>query len=102
VTAQGSPLTRYGRAIDAKSVLMAEIAAREIGWVPLKEALRLVALYAEKEDPKFEKAAARWLVRLAVEKPDLSLCDLQFVLAALDALPTRPESALRVLTQLSR
>ena len=88
MTAQGSPLTRYGRAIDARSILM----AREMSWVPLTEALRLLALYAELEDPKYEKAAVRWLVRLAVERPDLRLTDLQFALAALDALTARPET----------
>jgi hypothetical protein len=81
---------------------MAELAAREIGWVPMKEALRLVALYAEKEDRKFEKAAVRWLVRLAVETDDLQLRDVQLAAAALQALPARPESALLVLTELSR
>ena len=101
MTAQGSPLTRYGRAIDARSILMAELAAREMSWVPLTEALRLLALYAELEDPKYEKAAVRWLVRLAVERPDLRLTDLQFALAALDALTARPETAVRVLRDLT-
>ena len=35
VTSQGSATTRYRRAIEAKSVLLAELSAREMGLVPL-------------------------------------------------------------------
>ena len=36
--------------------------------VPLEDALRLVYLYAEKESPKYERAAMRWLRRYLLEK----------------------------------
>ena len=36
------------------------MAARELGWVSLGEALSLVTLYAETDDRKFERAAVRW------------------------------------------
>jgi hypothetical protein len=36
--------------------------------VPLEDALKLVHLYAEKESPKFERAAMRWLERYLAEK----------------------------------
>ena len=36
--------------------------------VPLDDGQRLVHLYAEKESPKFEKAAMRWLARYLTEK----------------------------------
>jgi len=40
--------------------------------LPLEDALRLVHLYAEKESPKFERAALRWLERyLAEGSPNL-------------------------------
>ena len=41
---------------------MAEDAARELHKLSLEEALELVHLYAERESPKFEPAARRWLV----------------------------------------
>ena len=36
--------------------------------VPLEDALRLVYLYAEKESPKYERAAMKWLRRYLEEK----------------------------------
>jgi hypothetical protein len=35
--------------------------------VPLEDALKLVHLYAEKESPKFERAAMRWFERYLTE-----------------------------------
>ena len=46
---------------------MAEDAARELPNLPLEDALQLVHLYAERESPKFERAAMRWLERYLTE-----------------------------------
>lgn len=102
LTEQGSPATRYRRAVETRSILLAELAAREMSWVPLKDALGLLALYAELGDRKYERAAVRWLVRLAAEKPELQLRDLQLAVGALQAMPDRVDVALNVLTDLSR
>ena len=45
MTAQGSAATRFKRAIERRSLLNAEIAAREMGRVSLEDALALVVLY---------------------------------------------------------
>jgi len=79
-----------------------EIAAKEMGYVSLRDALGLVALYAAEDSPKYGKAATRWLGRLALESDDLSLEDLQVAASVLQALPSRPDSALGVLTDLTR
>jgi hypothetical protein len=47
-----------------------------MGRVSLKQALQLVALYCEQDDPRAERAMVRWLSRLFAEKP------LSFSLAA--------------------
>ena len=80
----------------------AEIAARETGYVSLRDALALLAPYETEDSPKYGKAATRWLARLALESDDLQLLDVQLAAAALQALPGRPDSSLRVLTELSR
>jgi hypothetical protein len=67
VTADGSPLTRYRRAIQHGSVMNAEAAARELGRLDLGDALSLVELYAVKRDLRFERAALRWYSRLGQE-----------------------------------
>jgi hypothetical protein len=46
---------------------MAEDAARELPNLPLEDALQLVHLYAERDSPKYERAAMRWLERYLVE-----------------------------------
>jgi hypothetical protein len=40
---------------------------RDLPNLSLEDALLLVRLYAEKESPKFESAARRWLVRYLTE-----------------------------------
>ena len=68
VTSHGSPHGHFSRAIAQRDVLAAEAAARGLGWVSLGDALSLLTLYAETEDPKFERAAVRWLDRLLEER----------------------------------
>ena len=57
MTAQADPRVRFRRAIEARSVFLAELAAREMGVVSLEEALALVLLYGAAEDPKYARAA---------------------------------------------
>jgi hypothetical protein len=76
VTAQGSAATRFRRAIGRRSRINAELAAREMGKVTLEEALQLVVLYAEQDDPRAERAMVRWLGRLFTEER------MEFALAA--------------------
>lgn len=102
VTVQGNALTRYRRAVERRHIFGAEIAAKEMAYVSLRDALGLLALYAAEDSPKFGRAATRWLGRLALESADLSLDDVQLAAAALLALPRRPDSSLRTLTELSR
>jgi hypothetical protein len=101
VTAQGSPLTRYRRAVELRSLLLAELAAREMSHVPLRDALGLLALYAAAGDTKYERASARWLARLTLEKPELTIVEAQFAAAALAALARHEETAMQVRIALS-
>jgi predicted small metal-binding protein len=73
VTSQGSPHGRFQRAIERRLVFRAEIAARELGFLSLQNALALVVLYAQEDSPKFEPAAVTWLARLALEGKDMRL-----------------------------
>jgi len=101
VTAQGTPLTRFRRAIDSRSVLLAELAAREAGRLPLEDALALLELYARHDDPKLEAATVRWLGRLITEQRP-TLADVQLAVAALVSLQERPEQPQPVLRSLLR
>lgn len=80
---------------------MAELAAREMGSLGLQEALSLVCLYAVAGDAKFEAAAVRWLVRLAVEKREVRLGTVQLAAAALSELRSKHhEAAVKTLLRL--
>ena len=61
----------------------------------------MVVLYAAEGDARFERVAARRLGRLIAERPELTIQEIQFAAAALQGMPTRPDSALRTLTELS-
>ena len=67
MTAEAHARVRFRRAIERRALWMAEDAARELPNLPLKDALQLVHLYAERGSPKFEKAAMRWLERYLTE-----------------------------------
>lgn len=89
VTSQGSPHGRFQRAVSRRNVLLAETAARELGRLSLIDALSLVVIYAATGSPKFEAAAVRWLARLALERRDVSIGDVQLTAAALGGLKGR-------------
>jgi hypothetical protein len=48
---------RTARSIERGNLVVADMAARDLGQLSLEEALRLVVLYAEAEPTKFERAA---------------------------------------------
>jgi hypothetical protein len=102
VTSQGTAHGRFVRAIDSRNVWAAEIAAKELGRLPLGDALKLTILYASTGSEKFEPAAVRWLGRLALER-GCPLTSLQLAAAALTALGgSDRETASRRLFELCR
>ena len=66
--AAGSSYAVFQRALKHGNLWVAEAEAREMRRVPLEDALKLVHLYAEKESPKYERAAMKWLRRYLEEK----------------------------------
>lgn len=61
-------------------------AAAELPQINLADALAIVLLMAADDDPGYERAATRWLARLASERPSIGLKDLAAALGALQAL----------------
>jgi hypothetical protein len=91
VTAQGSPLTRFRRAIQHRSLLLAIVAAKEHGWLDLSDALSLVELMATQQNDLFERAALRWHARFELEEPGITLEESALALNALLALRRAPD-----------
>jgi hypothetical protein len=72
VTSEDPPGARLQRALAARNLAAAEQAAFELAFISLAEARELVELYAENGDPKYERAALKYLARyLAEESPSL-------------------------------
>jgi hypothetical protein len=68
MTSQGTPRGRFQRAIHARHVQNAEMAAREMGTVSLADALLLCELLAKTDPARYERAALRWLQRFINER----------------------------------
>jgi hypothetical protein len=92
MTSEGSAHGRFTRAIKARNLFQAEIAARALRGLSLVDALELVILIASQRPDRLERAAVRWHGRLEVELPALTLAESRFALAALERLPADPQA----------
>jgi hypothetical protein len=84
VTSDGHAGARLRAALAVGNLTAAEQAAFEVPFVPLTEARALLELYAEQGEPKFERAALRYLRRY-LDEADPSLADVAGVAAVLAA-----------------
>lgn len=87
MTSQGSPYARFKRALRTGRASIAWNAALELDHIDLEDALALVLLIVG--EPLYARASARWLGRLCLEVPQLTLRQAQLIAAALAALPDR-------------
>ena len=60
VTSQGHAHARFRRALLTKNVKLIEAASRELQHVGLDDALRVLVVFAERGDARYERAAARF------------------------------------------
>lgn len=104
VTAQGNPRAIFTRAIERGNLLVAETVLRaEIPRPTLLDLLELTALIASKDPGRRGRVTARWLHRYLDARPETTIDDLTFAVAALQALGSahhaRALDALRSLAQ---
>jgi hypothetical protein len=85
MTSQGTAHGRFARALERRNLRGAEDAARELGRLPLEDALRLCVLYLQCAPARYERAAARWVERFIAEKQP-SLEELGLAVGALAEL----------------
>ena len=87
---------RLRRALLTKNVLVIDAAAAELQHVDLDDALRVLVVLAEKRDPRYQRAAARFAARVVLEGrllPD----EGHRVLALAQSLPEAPDAVARLL-----
>lgn len=91
---KGSPYARFQRSLQTRKLSVVLTAAAELQSIPLDDALEILILMAAENDPRFDRAAARWVGRLLAETP-IGLADGRFVLALVERLPQGAETIRR-------
>jgi HEAT repeat protein len=95
VSIKGSPYARFRRALETGSLQVVLDAAAELPSLGLDDALEILILMAREDDPRFDRAAARWVGRLLAEHP-LGLRDARYALALVERLPACREALHRL------
>ena len=83
MTSEGRPYARFRRALEVRSVMGAETAAREMGRLGLSDALDYLTLLATEAPDRYDRAARKWLGRLLAESPALTLNEVEVALGCL-------------------
>jgi hypothetical protein len=91
VTSDGSAYSRFRRALLTGNMSLVGAAARELPHIALDDALRILRVMAVKQDPRFDRAAARFAAR-AIHELRLSLAEARYVLALVEALAASPDT----------
>src|SRR4051794_17502011 len=86
VSIKGGAYRWLRAALERGDLASARSAAAEIGRLNLADAASVVLLMAAARDPAYERAAVRWLERLAAERPGIALDRFAAAAAALVAL----------------
>ena len=96
MSTKGSPYARFRRSLETQKLSIVLMAAAELGHVRLDDALEILSLMARDGDPRFEKAAARWIGRVLTETPPMTLTEARWVVAMVEQLPRCRESLHRI------
>jgi hypothetical protein len=96
VSVTGSPYANFTRALQTRKLSIVLAAAAELQAIQLDDALEILVLMARDKDPRFEKAAARWIGRLLTETPPLTLREARWAIAMVEQLPACREALSRL------
>jgi hypothetical protein len=102
VSIKGSPYAYLRRSLETRNLGIVLPAAAELPWINLSDSLEILTLMAQEADPRFDKAAARWIGRLLVETPPMTLKEARWVIAMVEQLPRCRESLDRYVQALDR
>jgi hypothetical protein len=100
MTSEGSPYSRFRRALKTGNELLVLAAARELPRVALDDALRICLVLRDGDEERYERAAVRWLGRFALEARGATLDDIRVAAEALDELPRHTGDAMELLQRL--
>jgi hypothetical protein len=92
VSIKGSPYAYFRRTLETRKLSIVLPAAAELPWINLSDSLEILTLMAQEADPRFDRAATRWIGRLLIETPPMTLKDARWVIAMVEQLPRCRES----------
>jgi hypothetical protein len=100
MTSDGSPYTRFQRALNSGNLHLIRTAALELPrGVPLSDALRIVYLLRD-DEARYERACLRWVARFCLECQDATLEQVERAAGALRDLLWNADEATRTLSEL--
>jgi hypothetical protein len=99
MTSQGSPYSRFQRALRTGNLNIIRAAAAELPRVDLGDALSVCMAIRDAEPERFERAALRWIARFAAEQAH-TVADVREAAGAMAVMASDPDGALEVLRQL--
>jgi hypothetical protein len=99
VTSEGSPYSRFRRALETGNELLVLTAARDLPQIALDDALRICLVLRDGDRARYDRAAVRWLGRFALEGRAVTIADLR---NAADALGELPEMTAEAMERLQR
>jgi hypothetical protein len=88
VSIKGGSYARFQRALEAGDLQSVRMAALELPYVNLADALAVCLLMHRQRDLRFERAAVRWFARLSLERSEITLAELRDAASALMELPS--------------
>lgn len=98
MTSEGSPYTRFRRALSTRNLILIRAAAAELPRVGLPDALEVCLVLRDHDPKRFEQAAVRWLGRFALEARGVTIAALELAAAALRRMPEQPELSMETLS----
>jgi hypothetical protein len=96
LSTKGSSYANFQRSLQTRKLSIVLPAAAELAWINLVDSLEILTLMAQEGDPRFERAAARWVGRLLTETPPMTLREARWVVAMVEQLPRCRESLHRL------
>jgi predicted transport protein len=100
VSDAGSPYSRFRRALQTGNLTIIRAAAAELPVIRLDDALQVCVLLRDREPERYERAAVRWIGRYCVERPEVTLEDVDHARAAFALMRRDPAGALAILQAL--
>ncbi len=101
MSVKGSSYANFRRALLGGNMTIITAAAAELDEIGLEDALRILVVMARGNDPRYERAAARWAARLTSERR-LDLASARQAIALVEVLPQAPDAVEPLLRQLAR